>query len=150
MHYYTYFIQGRIGPKTVPKDIPDNIIDHTGTRNGELNPSLSIGAPIIDLTPQEQREFGYLPLRDDFEIEYDNDAEKTVSDLTLNYHEDDETDSDVKLIQIEAFRERLEEREKRKHVARVHTIISSMLPSDRKLKNDRSNSKRKSFLKNEK
>ncbi|CAD5113781.1 DgyrCDS2949 [Dimorphilus gyrociliatus] len=150
IHYYTYFIQGRIGPKTVPRDLPDNIIDHTGTCNGDLSPSLPVTAPIIELTSQEQREFGYLPLRDDFEIEYDNDAEKTVSDLTLNYHEDDETDLDIKLLQIEAFRERLEEREKRKHVARVHNIISSLLPSDKKFKTDRSNSKRKSFLKNEK
>ena len=34
---------------------------------GPLSPSITTPLPSVDMTSQEQRELGYLPLRDDFE-----------------------------------------------------------------------------------
>ena len=56
---------------------------------------------------------GYLPLRDDFEKEYDNTAETLISGLMIGA-EDEEVDSSLKLAHIDMYSRRLQERERRK------------------------------------
>mmetsp|Transcript_24035 Transcript_24035/g.30080 ORF Transcript_24035/g.30080 Transcript_24035/m.30080 type:complete len:539 (-) Transcript_24035:511-2127(-) len=57
--------------------------------------------------------FGYMPLRGDFDVEHDNQAEVMIADLEFK---DDDTPDDRLLKQkiLRAYEERLEEREKRK------------------------------------
>lgn len=56
---------------------------------------------------------GYMPLRGDFETEYENDAETVLCEMYFN---DDDTKEDIenKLKLIEAYNKKLDERIKRK------------------------------------
>lgn len=67
----------------------------------------------VKLEHAEQLELGYKPLRDDFEKEYDNDAETLVSGLTVN-PDDEDVEKSLKLAHIDMYNKRLKEREKKK------------------------------------
>ncbi|OMJ76705.1 hypothetical protein SteCoe_23866 [Stentor coeruleus] len=57
---------------------------------------------------------GYMPLRRDFEIEYENDIEMYLADL--EFYDDDKTeDTEIKLKQLEVYNKVLDEREERKN-----------------------------------
>jgi transcriptional adapter 2-alpha len=56
---------------------------------------------------------GYMPRRGDFDVEYDNDAEAVLADLTID-SKDSEWESKLKTTLLEAYNWRLEERRKRK------------------------------------
>lgn len=65
-----------------------------------------------------------MPFRDDFEREHDNEAETVISSLANNY-DDDELDIAVKLVQVDRYRTRLKERERRKRIAREYNLIQA-------------------------
>jgi len=67
----------------------------------------------VKLEHSEQLELGYLPFRDDFEIEHDNDAEKLVSNMEIA-EEEEEVEKALKMTHIDIYNRRLEERERRK------------------------------------
>lgn len=67
----------------------------------------------MKLEHAEQLELGYLPLRDDFEREYDNDAETLISGLVVG-PEDEELDKAIKLAHMDSYSRRLQERNRRK------------------------------------
>jgi len=123
-HYYTFFIHGNIGKVTFKNDIANRVTDHTTPDGGPLSPSLTTPLPPMELTLQEQHELGYMPLRDDFEREYDNEAETLVSGLSLNY-DDEDIDTAFKLVQVDMYRQRLKERQRRKRIAREYSVIQS-------------------------
>ncbi|KAK8826021.1 transcriptional adapter 2-alpha [Blastocystis sp. ATCC 50177/Nand II] len=56
---------------------------------------------------------GYNPLRDDYDVEYDNDAEMMLKDVDILGDEDDK-EKELKTCMLRAFNRRLQEREKRK------------------------------------
>jgi transcriptional adapter 2-alpha len=56
---------------------------------------------------------GYMSLRKDFEIEYENDIENYLADLEF-YDDDRPEDIELKLKQLEAYQQVLDEREERK------------------------------------
>lgn len=122
-HYNLYFIRGNIGKVTFRNDPTPKVIDHT-CPDGPLSPSISTPISPIELSLQEQHALGYMPLRDDFEREFDNEAETLVSSLMINY-DDDDLDIAVKLAQVERYRLRLKERDRRKQFAREHGLITS-------------------------
>ena len=70
---------------------------------------------------------GYMPRRGDFDMEWDNDAEKIIADMEFS-PDDSKADQDLKLEVIRIFNSKLDEREKRRQF-----II------DRKLLNYREN-----------
>ncbi|XP_023212956.1 transcriptional adapter 2-beta-like [Centruroides sculpturatus] len=109
---------------------------------GPLSPSLSIPLPPLELTTQEQQELGYLPNRDDFEKEYDNEAESLTSNLVIN-NDDDEVDTALKLALISIYTTRLEERLKRKKIAREFGLVNQFFSSSNKQKSQ--NPRKKSF-----
>ena len=89
-HYHVYYLHGNIGQATLTNQEPaKRVIDHTCPNGGPLSPSLSTSSSAPDITPIEQHELGYMPLRDDFEREYDNEAESLVSGLSINYDDED-------------------------------------------------------------
>lgn len=55
----------------------------------------------------------YLPLRGDFDVEYDNDAEALIADLSIDPH-DTPAEKAQKLSVVEAYNCRLDERIYRK------------------------------------
>ncbi len=67
----------------------------------------------MKLEHAEQLELGYLPFRDDFEIEHDNDAEKLVSNMEV-VEDEDESEKALKRSHIDMYNRRLRERVRRK------------------------------------
>lgn len=118
--YYTEtYINGVIGEGTIPKDFHHTFLDHCG---GERMPRPPSFTPVkLELT--EQIELGYLPLRDDFDREYDNDAESPVTGLTIT--EDDKLETALQLTQLDMYNKVLIERQQRKNIARQYNLIAS-------------------------
>jgi transcriptional adapter 2-alpha len=56
---------------------------------------------------------GYMPLREEFDVEYDNDAELFLAEMEFN-PEDTEEETKIKYCILEIYNRRLKEREKRK------------------------------------
>ncbi|ESO03480.1 hypothetical protein HELRODRAFT_173784 [Helobdella robusta] len=75
-----------------------------------------------DLTVEQQKDLGYMALRDDFDKDYDNDAETSISSVCLHYT-DDAIDVAYKVFQVEQFRERQMDRDKRKVLAKRYNIL---------------------------
>ncbi|XP_046352119.1 transcriptional adapter 2-beta-like [Haliotis rufescens] len=123
-HYINFFVQGNIGKATFPTEYGFRVSDHTCPDGGPLSPSITVPVPPLDLSIQEQQELGYMPFRDDFEREFDNDAETLVSGLSIN-HDDDDLDIEIKLCQVDKYRLRIRERERRKKLARDYGLITS-------------------------
>nr|CCA23969.1 transcriptional adapter 2alpha putative [Albugo laibachii Nc14] len=65
---------------------------------------------------------GYMPLRGDFDVEYDNDAEVILSDM--EFAEDDTpTERELKLKVIEIYNSKLDERARRKQFVIEHGLL---------------------------
>ncbi|TEB20785.1 hypothetical protein C9890_0021 [Perkinsus sp. BL_2016] len=126
-HYYQYYIDF---PGTGP--YPD--VSRCTERNTLIPLSASTVADMQKtaearhMTPQHQptkkRDYyadcppgseivGYMPRRGDFDVEYDNDAEAVLADLTID-SKDSEWETKLKTTLLEAYNWRLEERRKRK------------------------------------
>ena len=120
-HYVTFFVQGVVGKSTLPTEFTKKVRDHTTQDGGPLSPSLTSPLPPVNVSLQEQHLLGYMPLRDDFIREYDNDAETIISGLDTNIH-DDELDNAFKLAQVDMYTRRLKERQRRKQIIREHNI----------------------------
>lgn len=121
-HYCNMFIMGTIGRLTWPKDVTFRPKDQTIPDGGPLSPSLSIQYQPLELTQQEQQELGYMPHRDDFEREFDNDAESLVSNLTIT-QDDEEIDIALKLAHVDMFSRRLRERLRKKKIVRDYALV---------------------------
>jgi hypothetical protein len=57
------------------------IEDPTLANKSEM--STTVLLPPVEMSPEEQRALGYMPLRDDFEREYKNDGEQLLSNLNI-------------------------------------------------------------------
>lgn len=120
-HFSAYFINGNIGKATLPcESVLKKVADHTAA---EKEVSATAMVP-VDLTILEQQELGYMPLRDDFENEYDDDAESLISSISW-FYDDEEFDIAFKLSQVNLYRQRLKEREHRKRIAKEFGIIQN-------------------------
>ncbi|OQS03942.1 transcriptional adapter 2-alpha [Thraustotheca clavata] len=65
---------------------------------------------------------GYLPLRGDFDVEHDNDAELILADM--EFHDDDHpTERELKLKVISIYNAKLDERERRKKFVIEHGLL---------------------------
>lgn len=125
-HYVNRFIEGSIGKATWSsydncRPVLCNLVDTDDKALAHKNAST---LPHIDVQPQEALQLYYYPFRDDFEIEYDNQAEALVSSLTLD-GEDDDLDIALKLTQVDMYTERLRERERRHRILRDHQLIAN-------------------------
>ncbi|XP_071478508.1 transcriptional adapter 2-beta-like isoform X1 [Diadema antillarum] len=123
-HYNTFYVQGNIGKVTLPENRVSKVIDHTGPEDGPLSPTLGATFKPVDLTVTEQQELCYMPLRDDFEREFDNDAETLISNLSIT-QEDDDLDISLKLAHVDMYSKRLKERGRRKSIARENGLITA-------------------------
>lgn len=102
-HHDSHYISGTIGSGSQLKSRKYKVTDHTGPVQGPLSPTLTVPLPPINLTIPEARELGFLPLRDDFEREWDNDAESMLSGAII-HHADEEVDMAYKLSLVSMYR----------------------------------------------
>jgi hypothetical protein len=106
-------------------------IDHTRECDeSPLSPSLTSKLPPLDISSDEMQQLGYMADRDDYEKEYDNEAEKLVSQLTFN-PEDDDAEIGLKLSLVDMYSRRLRERVRRKRVIRDYQLVSLFFKKDR-------------------
>ncbi|KAI9558683.1 hypothetical protein GHT06_015472 [Daphnia sinensis] len=141
-HYCERFVTGTIG-KLTWQGLPNgqlasgetrlSAVDHTCPDNAPLSPSITSRLPPLAIEPEETLELGYMPQRDDFEREHDNDAEAIVSHLAIN-HDDEDIDLALKLAQVDMYTRRLRERARRKRVARDFQLVSLFFNAARKEK----------------
>nr|CAG4643175.1 EOG090X058A [Ilyocryptus agilis] len=141
-HYCERFVNGIIG-KSTWLALPNGLlasgesrltaIDHTCPDNAPLSPSITSRLPPLAINTEETLELGYMPQRDDFEKEHDNEAEAIVSHLAIN-HDDEDIDLALKLAQVDMYTRRLRERARRKRVARDFQLVSQYFNAIKKEK----------------
>ncbi|KAL0970453.1 hypothetical protein UPYG_G00242200 [Umbra pygmaea] len=132
-HYVSMYIHGNLGKACIPDSIPNRVTDHTCPSGGPLSPSLTTPLPPLDVTLSEQQQLGYMPLRDDYEIEYDQEAEKLISGLSVNY-DDEDVEIEMKRAHVDMYVRKLRERQRRKNVARDYNLVPIFLGRDKKEK----------------
>lgn len=130
-HYVTMYIHGNLGKACIPDNIPNRVTDHTCPSGGPLSPSLTTPLPPLDISLLEQQQLGYMPLRDDYEIEYDQEAEKLISGLSVNY-DDEDVEIELKRAHVDMYVRKLRERQRRKNIARDYNLVPGFLGRDRK------------------
>lgn len=130
-HYVTMYIHGNLGKACIPDNIPNRVTDHTCPSGGPLSPSLTTPLPPLDISLVEQQQLGYMPLRDDYEIEYDQDAEKLISGLSVNY-DDEDVEIEMKRAHVDMYVRKLRERQRRKNIARDYSLVPAFLGRDKK------------------
>ncbi|XP_011857555.1 transcriptional adapter 2-beta isoform X2 [Macaca thibetana thibetana] len=132
-HYVSMYIHGNLGKACIPDTIPNRVTDHTCPSGGPLSPSLTTPLPPLDISVAEQQQLGYMPLRDDYEIEYDQDAETLISGLSVNY-DDDDVEIELKRAHVDMYVRKLKERQRRKNIARDYNLVPAFLGKDKKEK----------------
>ncbi|XP_061619303.1 LOW QUALITY PROTEIN: transcriptional adapter 2-beta [Phyllopteryx taeniolatus] len=135
-HYVTMYIHGNLGKACIPDSIPNRVTDHTCPGGGALSPSLTVPLPPLDIGLAEQQQLGYMPLRDDYEIEYDQDAEKLISGLSVNY-DDEDVEIEMKRAHVDMYVRKLRERQRRKNIARDYSLVPVFLGRDKKEMRDK-------------
>ncbi|XP_072543225.1 transcriptional adapter 2-beta [Salminus brasiliensis] len=130
-HYVSMYIHGNLGKACIPDSIPNRVTDHTCPGGGPLSPSLTTPLPPLDISVAEQQQLGYMPLRDDYEIEYDQEAEKLISGLSVNY-DDEDVEIEMKRAHVDMYVRKLRERQRRKNIARDYNLVPAFLGRDKK------------------
>ncbi|XP_018496809.1 transcriptional adapter 2-beta [Galendromus occidentalis] len=125
-HYNDFYVDGNIG----------NVSWKTGGYCSERAIVRDVGIPecspkqtarnIQLLTNLEVAEMNYMPSRDEFYKEYDNEAEEEISQLVFQDGEDD-LDRRMKLALIDGCQRRLQERARRKNVASEFGLLHVFL-----------------------
>ncbi|XP_078725325.1 transcriptional adapter 2-beta-like [Lampetra fluviatilis] len=84
-HFMAAYVYGSVGRACVPEVIPNRVTDHTAPEppvdrvgGGSSSPP---PPPVPPISAEEQQTLGYMPLRDDFEMEFLPHAETPVSEL---------------------------------------------------------------------
>ncbi|KAG9510279.1 Transcriptional adapter 2-beta, partial [Fragariocoptes setiger] len=125
MNVYVDNYIGQVTWQSVDKDAY-KVYDHTCSTHGPLSPSLSMPGPqrAPNLSREHQLKLGYMPKRDDFEKEFDNEAELLVSKLAVNANDDNDLDQALKVAHINMYTDRLKERYRRKRVVLEYNLVN--------------------------
>ncbi|KAL1122944.1 hypothetical protein AAG570_003269 [Ranatra chinensis] len=130
--YMNRYLDGSLGRATWPEAMKCRA--RLANLLGKEEPSVPAQSPAhlppLDVTPEEASQLGYMPHRDDFEREYDNEAESLVTSLNIS-GEDDELDIALKLAQVDMYIQRLRERTRRKRVCQDYQLVSQYFASRR-------------------
>lgn len=121
-HYTMYYVESSdMGRASIPSSIPNRMTDHTPPLHESL---VSVKIPETSLPKSQQLSLAYMPQRDDFELEFDNDAETIVSGLT-NSNDDNDLDVKLKVAQAQMYVTRLKERQNRKALSLEYLLVNS-------------------------
>ena len=137
-HFITYYVQGNAGRVCWSHASRETYQanDHTCSSgsSSSLSPSLTTPLTAIPaLSLLEQQLLGFMPKRDDFEREFDNEVEMLISTLRINPHDEDDLDVDLKVAHIDMYNRRLRERFRKKAVVRDYALVTQFYKS---LEND--------------
>lgn len=140
--YINKYLLGSIGRHTwIPaSQRRPQLIDHSVEDDGPLGHEQTEKLPPIDVTPEEAKQLGYMPNRNNFEREYDPTAEQLVSGLSLN-QDDDDIDVILKLAHVDIYTRRLRERARRKRIVRDFQLIMNFFRGNNTINMRRRHSK---------
>ena len=121
------FVSGPIGSLTYKESARGCARDHTSHSSSSNTPN---PAP-LGINIHQLLVLGFMPSRDDFEMEYENDAEVLVSGIeaapggTRLEPEEEELESNLKLAHVEMYQKKLKERERRKKVSNELSLVEN-------------------------
>ncbi|CAH1101444.1 unnamed protein product, partial [Psylliodes chrysocephalus] len=132
--YIARYLDGNIGKATLASVTANQLTltDHVSEDDGPLSPSVTSRLPPLDVTLEEARLLGYKPHRDDYEREYNMEAEQLVSKLVLDPEEDTEMEIVLKLAIVDMYARRLRERARRKRIVRDYQLVAKYFANMRK------------------
>ena len=105
-------------------------MDHTAPTPSQPGPAPSQGS----LSLHQLLALGFMPARDDFEMEHENEAEVLVSSIEAGPSlgasarmetEDEELEMSLKLAHVEMYQNKLKERDRRKQVSKNLTLVEN-------------------------
>jgi len=121
-----YFVNGPIARRTYLESERGRAIDHTIPASPDKKPAwlLTPGGQ-LDISVEERIQLGWLPVRDEYEVEFANDSESMVAILDPGRNEDIDEDLDtmLKVTQVEMYQAKLRERKRRRQVARDFGLV---------------------------
>lgn len=82
-----------------------------------------------DLPQAELDSLGFMPRRDDFEREFDNEAESLIANLTVGKGED-EIETKFKMAQVQMYKQRVAERFRKKAIVRRYGLVRKFLQAN--------------------
>ncbi|CAH1187413.1 unnamed protein product [Phyllotreta striolata] len=132
--YISRYVDGNIGKATLA-NVSSNkpvLVENIPEDDGPLSPSVTARLPPLDITLEETRLLGYNPHRDDYEREYDMEAEQLVSELMLEPEESTEMETALKLARVDMYTRRLRERARRKRIVRDYQLVAKYYANVRK------------------
>ncbi|CAH0550020.1 unnamed protein product, partial [Brassicogethes aeneus] len=132
--YISRYLEGNIG-KATWAELENHrpiLYDHVPEDSGPLSPVATSRLPPLEVTPEEARLLGYKPHRDDYEREYNMEAEQLVSKLQLDTNEDTDLEVALKLSMVDIYTRRLRERARRKRIVRDYQLVSKFFANLRK------------------
>lgn len=124
------FVSGPIGSLTYHEAARGQSVDHTAPTPSQPGPAPSQGS----LSLHQLLALGFMPARDDFEMEHENDAEVLVSSIEAGPSlgasarmetEDEELEMSLKLAHVEMYQNKLKERDRRKQVSKNLTLVEN-------------------------
>ncbi|XP_050509666.1 transcriptional adapter 2B-like isoform X1 [Diabrotica virgifera virgifera] len=119
--YIARYVDGNLGKVTMtnPNLKKPVLVDHTIDDDASVTP-----APPLDVTLEEANLLGYKPYRDDYEMEYNMEAEGLVSKLSLDPEEDSGVEIVLKLMIVDMYMRRLKERTRRKKIVKDYQLVA--------------------------
>jgi len=121
------FVSGPIGSLTYKESARGSARDHTSHSSSPHTPHTA--PPGINI--HQLLVLGFMPARDDFEMEFENEAEVLVSGIEAAPGgvrldpEDEELESNLKLAHVEMYQKKLMERERRKKVSNELSLVEN-------------------------
>jgi transcriptional adapter 2-alpha len=112
-HYIAVYLESKTAP--LPSGDPTTVATVTGSHNpfGQASVSSSSSSGATQTHVPKVEVAGYMPLRGDFDVEHDNDAEAIIADMEFAPDEHP-SETALKLKILEIYNAKLDERERRK------------------------------------
>jgi transcriptional adapter 2-alpha len=125
-HYYAVYVDSPVFPLPHPDKNASpgfekvRIPKRSKRQQGETD--LSTDAPPLVSCPAHHEVAGYMPLRKEFETEYENDAEQAIKDIAF-YEDDSAADVELKLAMLGHYCDVLDKRAERKRFILDHGFL---------------------------
>lgn len=129
-HYNRHYINGIVGKLTwLWASLDPNIQQLSNFPRGtnvfeDLDNNVPINEKFIDIPQSELDALGYLPKRDDYEKEFDNDAEALIANLFIGAPDEDELERKFKFAQVDMYQRRLIQRFRKKAIVKENDLLT--------------------------